>query len=106
MEKQIKDIALLTIARAADIGTTYLCFSVFENDLTIEGGLIARLMIQNWGFLGLITLNALTIILLGLAYNRIKKIRIGWIMRVIAIFSFIFATYNLLVYLSAISAIK
>ena len=102
MEKQIKDIILLTIARAADIGTTYLCFSVFGNDLAIEGGLMSRLLIQSWGFIGLIAFNVLTIVLLGLAYNRVKKIRIGWIMRAVAIISFIFATYNLLVYLSAI----
>jgi len=105
MKKKIKDTIFLTSSRIADITTTYLCLNLFGNDLSTEGGPFSRLLLQNWGFPGLVILNILIIFLLFLVYDKFKKLRIGWIMRVVAWVSLIFATYNLLVYLSALKVI-
>ena len=104
MKNKTRDIIFLSIARGADILTTYLCFKIFSYDLSIEGGIISRIVLSGTGFVGLIILNIITIILLGLGYNRIKKIRVWLVMRTIAVFSLIFATYNLLIYLSVINS--
>jgi len=102
MTQKTKDLILLSTSRVADLFTTYLCIRVFSGDLSIEGGLISRLLLDVGGFASLVTLNIFIISLLAISYNKITKIRMGVIIRLVAIISFIFAIYNLLVYLSVI----
>ena len=102
MTQKTKDLILLSTSRVADLFTTYLCIRVFSYDLSVEGGLISRLLLGVGGFVSLIVLNILTISLLAVSYNRITKIRMGFVIKTVAIASFMFAIYNLLVYLSVI----
>jgi len=105
MTTKIKDIIFFSIARGLDLLTTALCLNVFGYDLSTEAGFVSRVMLHGTGFVGLILLNIIIIVLLGLEYGKLKKIRVWLIMRIVGVVSLLFAGYNLLVYLSALELI-
>ena len=103
MKTKTKDLIFLSVARASDLITTYLCLRVFSYDLSIEGGIVTGHLINSIGFAGLIVFNILIVILLGLEYGKIEKVRVWLIMRTVGTVSLLFALYNLLVYLSVVT---